>query len=79
MYYYRLKAKLIALYVAQAIIKYFVKPVVKATAASIVATLRLPHTIVTAVKEAKESAELDRQMEEALIDPTFLDRALKND
>ena len=79
MYYYKIKAKLIALNVALAVLKYFVRPVVAATAASVVATLRLPHTIVTAVQEAKESAELERQMEEALIDPTFLDRATKND
>lgn len=76
MKYYQIKAKYIALLVAQAIVKRFIVPVIGATAASIKATLSLPHTIVTAYQEAKESAAFDAELEAALIDPTFLDRAM---
>jgi hypothetical protein len=75
MKYYQIKAKYIALLVAQAIVKRFIVPVVGATAASIKATLSLPHTIVTAYQDAKESAALDVELEAALIDKEFLNRA----
>jgi len=75
MKYYQIKAKYIALLVAQAIVKRFIVPVVGATAASIKATLSLPHTIVTAYQDAKESAAFDVELEAALIDKEFLNRA----
>lgn len=74
-----LRYKLMVLMVAQAVVKHFIAPVLNATGASIKATLSLPHTIITAIEDARESAKLDREMEAALIDPTFLDRATKND
>lgn len=75
MQYYTIKAKFITLLVAQAIVKHFIIPVTKATATSVKATLSLPHTIITAIEEARESARLESEMDAALIDPTFLDRA----
>lgn len=75
MQYYKIKAKYIALLVAQAILKKFVVPVTGATIASIKATFGLPHTIVTAYQEAKASAALDVELEAALIDKEFLNRA----
>lgn len=75
MQYYKIKAKYIALLVAQAVVKQFIVPVGRATAASIKATLGLPHTIVTAIAEAKESARFEAELDAALIDRCFLDRA----
>jgi hypothetical protein len=75
MQYYKIKAKYIALLVAQAIVKKFVVPVTGATIASIKATFGLPHTIVTAIQEAKESARFEAELDAALIDKCFLDRA----
>lgn len=75
MQYYKIKAKYIALLVAQAILKKFVVPVTGATVASIKATFGLPHTIVTAFNEAKASAALDAELEAALIDKEFLNRS----
>lgn len=75
MKYYQIKAKYIALLVAQAIVKKFIVPVTGATIASIKATLGLPHTIVTAINDARESAQLDIELEAALIDKEFLNRA----
>jgi hypothetical protein len=62
--------------VIEAVYKYFVRPVLLATAASIEATLRLPQTITTAIEEAKESRKLDAELDAALIDHGFLDRAM---
>lgn len=75
MQYYTIKAKYIALVVAQAVVHGFIAPVLKATATSIKATLSLPQTIATAIAEAKESARLDAELEAALIDKDFLNRA----
>lgn len=75
MQYYKIKAKYIMLLVAQAIVKRFIVPVGRATATSIKATLCLPHTIVTAFQEAKESARFEAELDAALIDKCFLDRA----
>lgn len=75
MKYYQIKAKYIALLVAQAIVKKFIVPVTGATVASIKATFGLPHTIVTAYQEAKASAALEAEMDAALIDKEFLNRA----
>lgn len=75
MQYYTIKAKYIALVVAQAVVHGFIAPVLKATATSIKATLSLPHTIVTAIAEAKATAQLDAELEAALIDKDFLNRA----
>lgn len=71
-----LHTKLATLYVAKALLTHFVIPVIAATAVSVQATLSLPHTIATAIREARESAKLDAELEAALIDPTFLDRAM---
>ena len=76
MKYYQIKAHYYALLVAQAVVKQFIVPVGRATAASVKATLGLPHTIVTAINDARESAKLNAEMEASLIDPTFLDRAM---
>lgn len=75
MQYYQIKAKYITLLVAQAIVKQFIVPVGRATAASVKATLSLPHTIVTAIDNAKESARMDAELDAALVDKCFLDRA----
>ena len=75
MQYYTIKAKYIALVVAQAVVHGFIAPVLRATATSIKATLSLPHTIATAIPEAKESARFEAELDAALIDRCFLDRA----
>lgn len=76
MKYYQIKAKYIALLVAQAIVKKFIVPVAKATAASVKATFGLPHTIVTAYQDAKASAALEVELDAALTDHGFLNRAM---
>lgn len=70
----KVQVKLYALIVLSATLKHFVIPVLKATAVSIHATLSLPHNIAQAIEDHKESVELERRMDEALIDPTLLDR-----
>jgi hypothetical protein len=70
----KIQVKLYALIVLSATIKHFVIPVLAATAVSIKATLSLPHNIAKAIEDAKESAEVERQLDDALIDPTLLDR-----
>lgn len=73
MMYYRMKAKLALLLVSQAVLKHFVIPVTKATGASIQATLSLPQTVLNALQEAKQSAEVRRQLEN-WTDDTLIDR-----
>lgn len=68
-----MKAKLALLLVSQAVLKLFVIPVIKATGASIKATLSLPQTVMHALEEAKQSAEVRRQLEN-LTDDTLIDR-----
>ena len=70
----KMQVKLYTLIVIAAVVKHFVIPVLKATAMSIQATLNLPHNIGQAIEDYKESVELEKQMDAALIDPTLLDR-----
>lgn len=56
------------------VIAEFGEAVVEATVASVKATVRLPWAIKQAIADAKESAQLEREMDAALIDPTLLDR-----
>ncbi len=73
-----LRYKLMVLAVLE-VIADFGAAVLEATIASVKATVTLPWKISQAIADARESAQLDREMEEALIDPTFLDRATRND
>lgn len=75
MMYYRLRIKYMALLTAQAILKHFIVPVASATAASVKATLSLPQTIVTAIEDSKEAAQVEARLDDALIDKDFLNRA----
>lgn len=72
----KMQVKLYALIVLHTVVKHFVIPVLAATAASVQATLSLPHNIAKAIEEHKESMKLEAEMDAALIDPTFLDRAM---
>lgn len=69
MYRYKLMAKNVF-----TVVKEFGEAVVELTAASTRLTLTLPFAIKQAIADAKESAEVERQLDAALIDPTLLDR-----
>lgn len=72
----KMQVKLYALIVLAAVVKHFVIPVLAATAASVKATLSLPHNIANAIEEHKASMELEAEMDAALIDHGFLNRAM---
>lgn len=72
----KMQVKLYALIVLATTIKHFVIPVLKATAASIHATLSLPQNIANAIEDYKESVRLESQLDAALTDHGFLNRAM---
>lgn len=74
MYRYKLMAKNTLQVIAD-----FGETVIDATIASVKATVRLPWAIKQAIDDARDSAKVDAELEAALIDKTFLDRATKND
>ena len=76
MQYRIMQLKLAMLLIAQAVVKKFIIPVTSATVASVNATFSLPHNIILAVQEAKNTAKLDAEMDDALIDHDFLNRAM---
>lgn len=53
----------------------FIEAVGEATLASVRAVIYLPRNIGEAVKDYQRSKKLDAEMEAALIDPEFLNRA----
>lgn len=53
----------------------FIEAVGEATVASVRATFYLPRNIGTAIKDYQHSKEIDAELEAALIDHCFLDRA----
>lgn len=76
MKYRIMQLKLAMLLIAQAVVKKFIIPVTSATVASVNATFSLPHTIIEAIEEAKRMERFDAELDAALIDHCFLDRAM---
>jgi hypothetical protein len=54
----------------------FIETVGEATLASLRATIYLPRTMVEAIKEYRHSQIFDAELDAALIDHCFLDRAM---
>lgn len=59
------------------VIANFGATVAEATFASVKATFTLPWKIKQAIEDARDSARVDAELEAALIDKTFLDRATR--
>ena len=76
MKYRTMQIKLAMLLIAQAVVKKFIIPVTSATVASVNATFSLPATIIGAIEQAKQTARFDAELDAALIDHCFLDRAM---